>query len=292
MTISRRTVLKSTVLGPAFSLVNSVFEYPQGTSSSTFNDMCWVNILLHGLFFMEFKPQSNADTLVITAPDIKEHKHCMLHNGLFMEFPLEKPFQMDLRTQLTDLVPGKIDSFEHYPAIPQFSKTQAKVGELVGQNYRLRIVLPLPQEIVPLRCGSLMDFGGAAEGQVKESIMSECGKGGNNQFALVTCLRYLKSHANASPPGSTHSFYAEHMQVPDPQQTNQAYKTAGQLFSHPENFDLRLRVTPPPSLPRVPRDFHPGFGVSSDDEISLPERWEKPSNALVDVGSCIQLGLH
>jgi len=77
------------------------------------------------------------------------------------------------------------------------------VGDLVGQKYRLRIELPLPFEILSLRCGLL--FSRTAEGNVRDSIKKECENGGKNkQLALVTCFRYPeKKYSCISSGGDT-----------------------------------------------------------------------------------------
>lgn len=290
MTISRRKVIGGIALSPIWSAVSPLLAHSQALPGATQKDICWVNILIHGLFLMEFKQNA----IEITAPDILDHRYCMLSNGFLTEFPSNKPLRMNFgTTSLAGLLPGKIISFEDYPAIPQFSKTQTGVGDLVGQKYRLKIELPLPLEILPLRCGSLSDFSrGTESGRVRDSIISACGKNSNDKFAMVTCFRYLKENTNASPPVATHSFYAEHMLSPDASQTNQAYAATSQLFSNPGNFDLRIKVDQTKPLPPVYPDFHPGYGISSDDERSLPEIVPKLPGSVVDVGSCIQLGFH
>ncbi|MBZ5508549.1 MAG: hypothetical protein LAO78_24080 [Acidobacteriia bacterium] len=256
-------------------------------------DTCYVNILLHGLFFMEFAN----NLLVVTAPDIGMHKYCMVNNGFLTEFPQKvKPIDIDLGpSSLSGLQKGAVNKFTDYPAIPQFSKKDAKVGDL-KTNYRLQILLPQPEEIIPLRRAELSDFQKVApNGNIAKRVFDSCSQGGkNSKFSLLTCLRYTKQPAFGSPPTVTIGFYAEHKDFPKISEMNATYTQAQAIWQTGANFDLQLQEIFPPS-PKVCPEVHPGYGIVPDDENSLAELLlEVPCSSKkgTDVANCVQFGVN
>jgi hypothetical protein len=257
------------------------------------NDTCYVNILLHGLFFLEF---SN-NLLTVTAPDISMHKYCMVSNGFLTEFPQQlKPIDIDLSpTSLSGLQQGMINKFTDHPAIPQFSKQDTKVGDLQS-NYRLKIILPQPEDLIPLRLAELSDFQKVAQnGNIAKSVYDSCSQGATNtKFSLLTSLRYLKKPAFGSPPTVTIGFYAEHMDIPTIPEMNTTYVEAQAIWQNKANFDIQLQAIFPPS-PSVCPEVHPGYGILPDDENSLAELLNAdPCSATkgTDVANCVHYGIN
>jgi hypothetical protein len=259
-------------------------------------DLCYVNILLHGLFFMEF----NSSNLIVKAPRIDMHRYFIGNQGFLTEIPSSAdPFDLDLSpSSSSGLQPGSINTFANHLSIPQFSKSATGVGDLTS-SHRFSIKLPFPADIIPLRIGSLIDFKNAVvtSGTVAKNIINSCGTGGNDDFSLLTCLRYLKEPSFGSPPVVTHSFYAEHPYFPKtPGELNMTYIQAREMWQNKDEFDLQLTMGTifPPLSPVCP-PVHPGYGISSDDENTLAELLlNSPCSASrgTDVANCVQFGIN
>jgi hypothetical protein len=260
-------------------------------------DISYVNILLHGLFFMEFDLVNN--NLIVTAPQVDMHSYCCGSNGLLMQVSApDKQVDIDMTGQsMTGLQAGSINTFTSNPAVPQFSRNDTGLGKMTGA-YSLRLKLEYPDDILALRCGLLSDFQTVADsssdsGKFKSSILKSCGQGNNTNFALVTCLRYRKKTSSGSPPAATYSFYAEHTMVPGPDDMNNSYSQASNLFDK-KNFGLRLTKNAP-SMTSINPDSHPGFGVSADDEDCLVELLPPKGGAsikAINVANCVQFGIN
>lgn len=237
----------------------------------------YVNVLLHGLFFMEFQTTN----LVITSPNVDMHLYRSIINGL----PADLPHDMDWVSQ-NPLRTGLDNSFSNHRQIPQFSKD--RVGRLIGP-YRFRLVLPAPDEIIPLRLGKLADFYPVAKSAVGADIKNYCSQSGNTDLAVVTCLQYER---NAAGSGITtnYSFYAEHLD-PTMDDVNNAYLQAQQLFENPGRFDLQLDTSHAPKCVLPVAD--PSDDITEQDEYSLLELkvgGPCPKEA-ASVANCIQFGL-
>lgn len=264
-------------------------------------DICYVNILLHGLFFMEFDLTNK--NLIVTAPHVDMHFYCCGSNGVLMQLSAANQ-QVDIdmtASSITGLQPGSIQTFTDYPAVPQFSRRDTGLGKITGSAYNLRIKLEYPDDILPLRCGKLSDFETVADDSppsspFKDSIVKSCSQGNNTNFALLTCLRYVKANSYGAPPVATYSFYAEHRdKVPSSGDMNAAYGQASSIFDK-NNFGLRL-TSNEPSTTFVEPDTHPGFGVTADDEDSLFELTQPPpkpggQTKAVNVANCVQFGIN
>jgi hypothetical protein len=255
------------------------------------NEYCYVNVLLHGLYFMEF----NSNNLIAKAPAIGMHCYASGASGCIIEIPKEyKPYQIDLTTEIAGLVPGKKNDFSEFPQIPQFSKSGPNgVGDLT-EAQQVALILPYPADIIPLRCAHIDDFKAIAQdGEIKNRIVDACTNNNNDRLSLVTCLRYLKQRENGSPPAATYSFYAEHRMIPTIGQMNCTYCEAKALFNNGDNFDLQLHLPSTTKEPvAIPPDPHPGYGISADDELSLAE-FMGPVNSTeaIHVANCVQFAV-
>src|SRR5262249_33565024 len=153
------------------------------------------------------------------------------------------------------LKPGNVNSFDGFPQIPQFSEREVQVGDFSG-NFRMQIVLPPPEAIIPLRSATLGDFwSNSNQGNVAKSVYKSCGGNDKNPFSLVTCLRYLKQDSFGSPPVANWLFYAEHKEIPGLSDVNAAMASVDStnLFTK-KAFDLSFTKE---LAPKKCPDIHP-----------------------------------
>src|SRR5215472_2698718 len=130
MAINRRAILKTFALAPILSVLNRRLGYSAVSAVTSADDPSYVNINVHGLFFMRF----SSGKLELIAPDIDDHKYCTVSGGFLTEMPPQKPLDINFTdpNSLSGLMPGKITSFTDTPAIPQFSVPKTNVGDLGG----------------------------------------------------------------------------------------------------------------------------------------------------------------
>jgi hypothetical protein len=251
------------------------------------------NILLHGLFFLQY--QSN--NLVVMTPNHPMHQFLMRPQG--MTGNANNPFpslQSDI--DLTTLIGSSSPVPLPFPAsMPQFSIADTGVGNLIStpsKNYRCRIVLPWPLDIMSLRSsGSLGDYHPLSTSSVGQSILSNSGPA----LGIVTLLHYQSA---GSP--FTVSYFAEHLMPTSTREVNPALKASKALFQNPENFDLQLsecdwcgNCTTPTICPD--KDVPPtasAYGVLRDDEHSVGEIYRSTDCSLLegtDVANCVQFGI-
>ncbi len=192
---------------------------------------------------------------------------------------------------MADLALGQERSFANHPEIPQFSKYDAGTGDIRGAG-SLRILLPYPDQIIPLRCGSLADFESVTKpGAVRDSILRSC-QGGNDQFALATCLRFARNNSFFGPTTSTYSFYAEHDHEPSSNEVTTAYHDSRQIFAS-GRFDLELNGNDPQNT-QIGPDENPGYGILPEEEYSLAELIHVPVTGQrgINVANCVQFGIN
>lgn len=247
------------------------------------------NILLHGLFFLQYQDKN----LIAMTPDYIDHEFLMRPQGQGTPFP---PLPQDL--DLTNLTGNTTTKMPFPPEMAQFDKNTTGVGDLVAlspKNYRCRIVMPWPIDIVILRAsGSLNDYHSLSTSNVGQSIQSNPVK----KLGIVTLL-----HFETSDPAFTTSYFAEHPMVTQARDVNPALKASQILFANGSNFDLQLSecdwcphcqtptICPDPDpLPKKIRDY----GVIRDDEHSLGEVYRNEdcsTGAGTDVANCVQFGV-
>ena len=192
---------------------------------------------------------------------------------------------------------GSVKDFKSYPHFPHFSIGDVNVGDFTN-NYYMRLILPLPDSIVPLRKAKLGDFDNASNrskgGKIAQSVYNACGANPNNDFSLVTCVRYAKSDSFGSAPVTTWMFYAEHDTPPSPSSVNSALRSVDQSsFFANKVFDLSLQGD---FAPRVCPDSSPGYGITPDDQNTLFEIAKDlkcpPPPPGTDVANCVQFGIN
>jgi hypothetical protein len=244
--MKRRDVIKTLALSPllvnnslrAFSSTRSFWQSPPPNQ---------VFILLHGLFFLEYK----GNNLVVTAPQVVDHDYQIGtpdNDGSDLQ-PIQGQTSLDFSDPKMGLVGDKAFTRRFPPELLQFSKKETGVGDLTGP-FRFRCVLPCPLDIVPLRNGPRSDFRCVPGG-----IFLSMNKHPGEQISIVTCLVYTGSIAKIHPTSTNRChFYAEPDFATGIEHTNQALAEAKLVFAHWDKFDLQLDTTKlsPEALHTVP----------------------------------------
>ena len=198
-------------------------------------------ILLHGLFFLEYK--SN-DILYVTAPFVPPQS-----------FPPPPLVGHDYRignpedgAGLHRVPPNTVLHWTQklrgrpkndFPDdMLQFRKGESGTGDITDDptRFAFRLVLPCPFDIFALRRGNRSDLPVDASSKVWSSITAHAS---SSLMALVTCLHY---EADSEPSGSNTNrchFYAESDCPEDVPHANHAYGETSKMFS--KGFDLRLK---------------------------------------------------
>jgi hypothetical protein len=232
-----------------------------------------VNILLHGLFFME----ANGNNLEIYAPPTVSH-----HS-----------FQGGVRGNIVDLnsitapidwsggvLTGKTtaDPSEVKPTILQFSR-QNTVGAFQPKQRNRLIILPWPKQFFSMRLSGLdgfkYDHSGSAT--IGKEIERRCGAGRNKVIGLVTGLQYSADLSGPVLPGETLDrnihFYYDPGLPHDIHAVNDDLKKSKAIFSIGDGFDLQMDENAP--YPTTPLD-DPGnlpdiIGLTPEDGLTLNE---------------------
>src|SRR6267154_6213537 len=140
------------------------------------------NILLHGLFFLQYQ----GSNLIVMTPDHNMHVFVQRFQGGQKPFP-----SLPLEPSFGNLVPN--GSKVAFPSdMPQFDKNETSVGDLVfiqtpKKNYRCRMALPFPLDIVMIRStGFITNFQPDPASKIGQSILRHTGPG----MGIVTLLHY------------------------------------------------------------------------------------------------------
>lgn len=236
-------------------------------------------ILLHGLFFMQFKNH----LLTVATPKFAAHTfgHRPQGSGNVIQQILPGTTIDWTNAGLKD---NKSSNEKFDPTILQFSGPQTGTGNLLppgNKEFHFQLILNRPLEIHPFRLGSgnLGDFAkvaiikgpkGSGLANVRENVLDSCGNEGNNSFALLVGLVY-EQEAGCTLPNVI-SFYGEHQmacQNIGSAQVNPALKAAQKLFASPGDFDLEFRDVS--GLQPVCPPDQDAFGVLKNDELSACE---------------------
>jgi hypothetical protein len=235
-------------------------------------------ILLHGLFFMQFKN----DLLTVATPKFGDHTFGHRRQGISAIQQILSGTTIDWTN--VGLKDNKSSKEKFDPPILQFSGPQTGTGDLLplgNKEFHFQLILNRPMEIHPFRHrnGNLTDFFNVAKPKrpksngkdnVRENVLNSCGAGGNNSFALLVGLVY-EQEAGCTLPNVI-SFYGEHrMACKDigSTQVNPALIAAQNLFANPGDFDLEFQDVGG-FTPVCPPD-QDDFGVLKDDELSACE---------------------
>ena len=281
MSIRRREVIKSLVCMPTLFATRGFPPSPMSFSNTVTGT---VNILIHGLFFM----QGNASNLQkwlfeIFAPQLTDH-HVF---GGSWENVRELNQDVDLTTSglhgkdVPTMGPPSPIPVDVETSIPQFSRDETKVGDLTGP-YRRKITLPWPKDIKCLRRGDFDTYfrpQATANSIVGDNIIKYC-KGQHRSALLGTVPCLIYDYDFPSLPGTnwfpTLNYHFYHEPCSDPTSTthaNNALDEAAKLFQHSDKFKLILDdpLSDDPVLPGSVDD-QSVLGVTPEkDEMSLNE---------------------
>jgi hypothetical protein len=233
-------------------------------------------ILLHGMFFMQFKNH----LLTVATPKFPPHKFGYRPQGVTNIQPLPGGPDIDwANVGLKDNVSSK----ETFPSsILQFSSSQTGTGELLpagNTEYRFKLKLNRPFEIYTFRPGKLGSFSAVAKqkspkpshkDRVRESVIKACGSTSTNPIALLVGLVYERDASCTLP--NVLSFYAEHQMhcnMIKSANVNPVLKAAQKLFASPSDFDLEFHDVW--GIPNVCPPDKDVYGVLKDDEFSACE---------------------
>lgn len=236
----------------------------------------FVCILLHGLFFMQFKD----DKLIVATPKFQPHTFGMREQGQPKIGPLP-PGAPDINWTSEGL--GKNSNtidFSQFPDISQFSASETGVDELMPdgtKEYEFQLILPKPEQIHGFRQVQLKNFLDCTESNhskpgtlkpMQENIQSHCGP----NFALLTGLIYKKEKKWTRK--NVVNFYAEHdlsCQKIKATDIDDALQVGRKLFANQQNFDLAYKDPGKPLPAGCSNDPCYDFGVTSNDLLSVFE---------------------
>ena len=235
-------------------------------------------LLLNGLFYLEHKN----DVLVITAPDVPDHKYYMGIPGRLNELQ-EMPRTVDLRSFLK----GRLgDEFKFPPEIPQFSKSETGTGNIAAPG-RFQAIMPIPLEIYALRKGFIKDFHPVKKSNVGKNILKSSGP----ELGTLICLVYKGRFPSEWTSTQMCHFYAENLHLLALKHVNHAYQMSSTLFACPDKFDLRMdnHFELPPVKPHV--EHLNRLRLSLRDVLNLDELLPATAAAGAKVANCVQLAM-
>ncbi|HLK06589.1 MAG TPA: hypothetical protein VKV30_01545 [Candidatus Angelobacter sp.] len=261
---------------------NASRGWQQNTTTAAPTYTC---ILLHGLFFMQFKNH----LLTVTTPIFKPHTIGSRPQGTNNIKLIPAGTAIDWTNVGLKDNGSSTETFP--PSIMQFSASQTGSGELLPagkKNYHLKLTLNRPFDIHPFRHqGKLGDFGKVAKQKspkangkdhIRDNVIKSCGSVPNNPISLLVGLVYERD-ASSTLPGVI-SFHAEHQMNCNQigaTQVNPALVKAQDLFANPKDFDLEFQDVG--GIASVCPDDIGAYGVAMNDEFSACE---------LLVGQCIQ----
>lgn len=256
MSMNRRAILKTLATVPAVSLLSGVSGCDGGP---------YVNILLHGLFMMEFQENK----LVIATPKFDGHEFGMRYHG-------KTASDLPELISLEGLVrAGQQKTFAsenlQFPTSDIGSGYRIDYQNPSKHNHRCTMVLPLPYNILGLRADDKGKFAdAAADSSIKQHILSTA----SSKLATITCIQY--EPASGVKPFVL-NYYAEHKSV-TVDSINDALKAARDVCGNGFNLQMKALAKPPAADTAFPE------GVDESDEEPLVRH--------IDVASCPQFGIN
>lgn len=255
-------------------------------------------ILLHGLFFLEYK----GPVLFVTAPTVMDHDYRIGNPEDGANLKATPPLPNNIvHWENTTLKGGSAVGFPE--ELFCFSKKEANTGDITDDQskFTFRLVLPRPIEIIALRQGDRSDFP-AKPGNIWTSIVNHSKSLRSLDLGLVMCLRYQGTFDPLFSTTNRCHIYAECDCPADLNHTNDAYASAAKMFSG--NFDLQVDPNPitfPPSIsplsPAIENLNLSELQNRDQDEFALTEFFRQaagincPLTLSVNVANCGQFGV-
>ena len=259
MPLDRRSLLKTLVTAPAIALLPNILA---GCSQGPY-----INILLHGLFLMEF----NENKLIIATPQFD------CHEFLYRYHAESKPKCLpEFITMVGVVKDGHKTKFK--PENLQFPSKDLGDGYVIDyehpsqHNHRCTMILPLPHDIIGLRVDAKKNFQ-PQDGNIGKDILSTT----SDYLATITCIQYEPA------PGVKPfviNYYAEHKSPPNPDSVNAALKAAKDVCGDGFNLQMKCLADAPP----LDKQFPVGVDCTDEDKLRSGPR-------LVDIASCPQFAI-
>jgi hypothetical protein len=226
-----------------------------------------INILLHGLFFLETK----SNNVEIFAPQVPNHRFAGGTRGNITDITTGINWTGSLTGK------GAANEAEVASTILQFSKQT--VGGFKQKDVNRLITLPWPNQFFSIRRSALAGFqyDTSVPHVVGDEIKRRCGTNGNNQIGLVTVLSYGGSFADPTLPGQTPTrnihFFHDPGLPHDVGAVNADLQACRPVFNKKDAFDLLMDKNG--SFPTTPLDdptsLPSGVGITPEDGLSLNE---------------------
>ena len=236
-----------------------------------------VNIILHGLLFLELKKSASLTWLEITAPQLTDHNLLVgvpgnLQNINGKEIHWETSFQGGQPGVLNGGIPGDVPR-----EVFQFSRSGAETGDIDGTGIQGKIFLPWPAQWKTIRRGDRPALDTrlprkSAEKQVQSHIKNRC----NTMIGVATVLSY--NYPLSLPPIEGWSpsvnieIYFQPKHREDIRNVNDDLTAASKQLFKSDNFDLIFDTgNSNASTPIGEVQYPDHSGLSVGDEISLNE---------------------
>ncbi len=245
-----------------------------------------LNVVLHGLFFMELN--RNTNYLEIYAPVVNTPHYFQggVRGSLVdlsgMASPIDWSGDVNLTGKGSDPTPqGDVN-----PAILQFSSygTETGIGGFKPKDLRRLIILKWPMKFTSLRLTDISNFKPDPGSVVGKNIQKWCSRFGNKNVGIAAALQYTYKTSAPVLPGTGLSWnFHFYFNAPPGERTkdvNADLKDAANIFVNQQGFDLHFdENTNYPAVPLDPPASLQNSGLNQEDELSLYE----PVKTLVDV---------
>jgi len=263
----------------------------------------YVNVLVHGLFFMWLNPKTKFLELIAPVVDSEKTPKPCRHRlvGGIREHLQEYPGGAIDWTRV-GLIGSDVPKLN--PDVLQFSMKKAKIDDWndYEKNSFGRFILPCPVAFYALRhdywTRSFVYYTSDSKkkgytSRVGDAIRERCYKDPNTEIGLVTCLQYTyeerldrKTFPYWRPDINLHCYF-EPCKKHSIEAVNADLKKAGEIFKPAGAFDLQMDVdalknvvTPIGRNPSTPK------GYDRNDEYSLTDDPKKPKDICAGADDC------
>lgn len=268
----------------------------------------YVNVLVHGLFFMRLHPTTKFLELIAPAVDAESTPKACRHRllggirGHLKEYSGDVPWT-EIGLNGADRLTLGQDNMPKYlkKSVLQFSMKDAGITDWNEKKFFGKFILPWPVAFYALRHDywerSFVYYTSKSKktgytSKVGDAIKSRCYYGRNTEIGLVTCLQYTYEegkgvHIPGWRPDINLHCYFEPCKKHSIEAVNNDLKKAGESFLPAGAFDLQMDVdalndivTPLGHNPSTP----PGY--DKDDEYSLTDDPQKPEDICAGAEGC------
>jgi hypothetical protein len=233
-----------------------------------------INILLHGLFFME----ANNDKLEIYAPPtVSGHRFEGGSRGNVVDLSsITAAIDLSDASVLQGKPKADVSDVRKTRTILQFSRTP--VGAFQTKQTNRLIILPWPLQFFSIRLGDISGFTFDTSGSavIGNDIKARCGDA-KNRIGIVTGLTYTADFSGPVLPGEHPTrnihFYYDPGIGHDVNAVNDDLRHSRDIFTNGPGFDLQMQTNA--NYPATPLDDPANFpnvpGISPEDGLALDE---------------------